>query len=258
MREASPDFKVNKDLMFLIREGLNKAGKHRGFLILIWALFNIPTNLFTYFRLEPYMSQTGTSAARGDIMFMMTLLSILGYIPMIAIALVIREDSDEYNGIIIESFKRIPLYITTTLSMIIRLFLPVIVFSVPLLLLTTALASAGIGDNSILFLTIPAFILIFLFFFLRYYSAGMFYLMRDVRNFKAVRYSSLLFRSNWKLMIRMLGICSLIPLALNYAALFLVDDSLTYMLISLTVGAYMYVANAVFADLFLYLGEQDL
>jgi hypothetical protein len=189
-------------------------------------------------------------------MFVMIILSLLGYIPMIAIALVIREDSDEYNGIVLESFKRIPLYVTTTLAMMIRLILPAIVFFIPVILLTVPLSAAGFSENQILFLTVPAFFLIILFFFLRYYSAPMFYLMRDVRNFRAVRYSIVLYRSNWKLMTLLLGICSVIPLSINYTALFLVEGSLPYMVISLIVGAYMYVANGVFANFFLYLGEQ--
>ena len=212
-----------------------------------------PTNFFTYFRLEPYLNQTDIMNFRGDVAFVMILLNILGYVPMIAIALLIREESDEYNGLVMDSFRHLPLFITTSLAMALRIVLPVLGLFLPAVFLIYPLAAAGVSVTIIQWIIIPYFIFLFCWTFMRYYSSTMFYLMKGIRNFRAVRFSSALFSSNRKLMIQILGIIILLPLLINYSAVFLVDDSLVYMVISMVAGAYMYIANGIFANIFNYL-----
>lgn len=260
MKKAAVKISITKDLPFILNDGLCKIREHGSFLILLWGLFYIPTNFFTYFRLEPYLNQSNLNSFRGDILFMIILLNILGYIPMITIALLIRESGDEgehkeYNSLVMDAFKRIPFYISTTLALMVKLLLPLMAVMIPLLIAAAAFLSTGSGEGILSFLMIPLFLIVFTYFFMRYFSSTMFYLMKDLKNFRAVRFSVYLFQSNKKMMIQMMGLCYILPLILNYSAVFFIEDTLIYLIVSLLVAAYMYFANGIFANMFLYLEE---
>ena len=253
---AVPTLIVRGDFSFLIKEGWEKIRKHGRFLAILWAIFNIPINLFSYFRLEPYLSGND-SVSEGGVAFVLFLMNLLAYIPMIGIALLIREETDDYNAVIHESLKRIPLFITTTLAMLIRLMLPIMVLMVPGSLLSIPLTSAGMSENTILWILIPYFIVVVVYFTIRFYSSGMFYLMMDITNFKAVACSSALFRGNKKIVAQMIGICFILPMLLDYGALFFVESSLKYMIVSLVLSAYMYAAYGVYANMFHHMGYME-
>lgn len=261
MKKAAVKIIITKDIPFILNDGFRKIREHGSFLTILWGLFYIPTNFFTYFRLEPYLNQSSINSFRGDILFMIILLNILGYIPMITIALLMRESSnegkhEEYNSLVMDAFKKIPFYISTTLALMAKLLLPLMALMIPLLIATVAFLSAGSGEEILYFLMIPLFLVVFIYFFMRYFSSTMFYLMKDLKNFRAVRFSVYLFQSNRKKMIQMMGLCFIIPLILNYSAVFFIEDTLIYLLVSLLVAAYMYLANGLFANMFLYLEEE--
>ena len=226
MKRPAIQINITRDLPFLLQEGWKKIRRHGLFLGILWAVFYIPTNFFTYFRLEPYLNQTDIMNFRGDVAFVMILLNILGYIPMIAVALLIRNESDEYNGLVMDAFRHLPFFITTSLAMAVRIVLPVLGLFLPAVFLIYPLAAAGVSVTIIQWIIIPYFIFLFCWTFMRYYSSTMFYLMKGIRNFRAVRFSSALFSSNRILMIQILGIVILLPLLVNYSAVFFVDDSL--------------------------------
>lgn len=254
--------KITKDLLFLLNDGLGRLREHAVFLSLLWGLFYIPTNVFTYFRLEPYLSQNSLHSLRGDIFLMMVLLNILGYIPMITIALLMKtsggeDEHKEYNGLVLDAFKSLPFYITTTLAMMVKLILPLFALTVPLMVVSVAVITAGGGEWILYYLMIPLFLIAFIYFFMRYYSSVMFYLMKDFKNFKAVRFSVSLFISNRKVMMQMVGLCFIIPLILNYTVVFFIENTLIYLMASLLIAAYMYLANGLFANMFLHLEIQE-
>ncbi len=257
VRTSAMQISIIRDLPFLLREGWEKIRRHDRFLLILWAVFYIPTNFFTYFRLEPYLEQADILNFRGDVAFAMLLLNILGYIPMIAIALLMREESDEYDGLVMDAFRHLPFFITTSLAMAVRIVLPVLGLFLPAVFLIVSLAAAGFTYAVLQWILIPYFIFLFCWTFMRYYSSTMFYLMKGIRNFKAARYSAALFSSNRKLMIRLLGIFIVIPLLINYSAVFLVEDSLVYMIVSMIVGVYIYIANGIYANVFHYLDWDD-
>ena len=252
---AVPQFKVTQSVSFIILDGWERIRKHSGFLGLVWAIFNIPTNLFLYFRLEPYMNRVDIATGGQGVFFAMILLKILGYIPMIAMAVLIRNDGEEeapedYNELLMESVKRIPLFVTTSVTMMISMFFPAVILMIPVSLLSIPLSSFGISEQFLMILYVVYFIVVLSFLILRYYPAGMFYLMLDISNFRAVAYSTAFFKKNRKTLLQLLGLCFLLPMLLSYGAVFLMENSFRYMLVSLILEGAIFLGTGIHANLF--------
>ncbi len=260
-----PVFNITETFSGILKDGWDRISRHGGFLALVWGIFNIPTNLFLYYRIEPYLEKIDPNAGGDGVFFMMLLLNILGYIPMIAIAVMIRKETEEsenpmdYNEILWLSVRKIPLYLTTSLSMLIRMFLPAVLLMLPISLLSIPLSSGGISDQTLMFLFIGYFTVVLVYLTLRYYSAGMFYLMLDISNFRAVLCSASLFKNNKKVIFQVMGVTFVLPMLLNYAAVFVLVDSFKYMLVSLVLSAVLFLGTGLYANLFRFIeiGEEE-
>ncbi|MDC7233367.1 MAG: hypothetical protein PQJ58_09040 [Spirochaetales bacterium] len=219
---------------------------HMGYMTLIWAVFYIPTNIFILLRSGDMVKHMDSGS--GIVLPVMLLLSLLGSIPNIVIVLLVGEGgSEDYNSLVGLAFRKIPYYITTTLAMALRIIPLVLSGALVSVLVSYLLGNGGAPEEVQIIVMFPVILLFTLYGMLRYSSAVPLYLVAGVRNFQAVRVSSHLYRMNRKKILAAVGICTFLPMALNFTMLFAVESEILNVILGFIIGYYMFLFSGFYA-----------
>lgn len=229
---------------------------HIGFMTLVWAVFYIPTNIFILLRSGDMLKHL--DSGNTAVIPVMVFLSLLGTIPNIALVLLVKQKNcDDYNGLVGSAFRAVPYYITTTLVMTVKM-IPIVFAGIMVsLFLSFVLNTLGIAAEQQMVLIIPLIVIVTLYAMLRYASAVPFYLMTGTRNFRAARFSSLLFKMNKRTILGAFGICTFLPMAVNFVMLLAIENEVFNVLFGFIIGYYMFLSTAFYAGFLNHIREND-
>lgn len=239
-------FKIEGTVKSILEDTWSIIRAHIGSMTLIWAVFYLPTNIFILLRSGEMIKHL--NSGNTAVIPVMLLLSLLGTIPNIALVLLVAlRDCDDYNALVGSAFKKIPYYISTSLVMLFSM-LPLVMLSVVgSLLLSLALGGVGISPEQQMYAIIPLILLISIYALLRFASAVPFYLMTGARNLRAARYSTYLFKMNRKMILIAFSICTLLPMAVNFGMLYIVENEAANVIFGFIIGYYMFLSTAFYA-----------
>jgi len=246
---------VDGDIRSIFSETWLIIRPHLLYMTLIWSIFYIPTNLFILMRSGDMMRNL--SHGSSGVLLLMMILNLLGSIPNIAMVLLVKnKDCDDYNTLVSSSFKSLPFYITTTISMLMSM-LPLMFFGIMgAALLLSVLDKVGVSPSIQVFVALPVIILCCFIALIRYFSSVNFYLMKGIRNFRATRLSRNLYVFNRKKVLAVFGICSFLPMFLNFITIYLVDSEVVNILTGFLLGYFMFLSSGFYAGLFLHIREE--
>jgi len=247
---------IESDLKTVFSSTWSIIRSHIAVMSLIWSVFYIPTNIFILLRSGEMMRNL--SRGSSGVFLLMIILNLLGSIPNIAMVLLVRNrECDDYNTLVVSSFKSLPAYITTTLTMLLSM-LPLMFFGIlSSTLILSVLDKTGVSQIIQIAVALPIIIACCVISLLRYFSSVNFYLMNGVRNFRAARLSRVLYKYNRKKILAVFGVCSFLPMFLNFITLYLVDSEAVNILTGFLLGYYMFLSSGFFAGVFLHIREED-
>lgn len=249
-------FKIEGTVKSIFEDTWSILRPHMGYMSLIWAVFYIPTNVFILLRMGDMVKHlnSGSSLVIPVMMF----LSLLGTIPSIALVLLVRAgDCEDYNGLVVSAFRKIPYYVTTTLAMAISMIPMIVMGLIVSVLLSLALESTGMAPEQQIYAIIPLIVIITVYAMIRYASAVPFYLMTGARNFRAARYSSFLFKMNRKMILAAFAICTFLPMALNFGMFFVVESEAANVILGFFLGYIMFLSTAFYAGFLNHILEAE-
>ncbi|MDA3957528.1 MAG: hypothetical protein PF479_12465 [Oceanispirochaeta sp.] len=199
------------------------------------------------------------NSGNAGVIPIMLILNLLGTIPNIALVLLVKQkDCDDYNSLVASAFKKLPYYLTTTFAMFLRM-IPLMVMGVlAAALISVFLSTLNMAPMTQLLIVMPVILLTGFLSLIRYYSSINFYLMKGARNFRATSFSRILFELNRKKVLAVFGVCSFLPLALNFVILYLVDNEAFNIFSGFLLGFYMFLSSGFYAGLFNHIREERM
>ncbi|MDC7239642.1 MAG: hypothetical protein PQJ50_04705, partial [Spirochaetales bacterium] len=185
------------------------------------------------------------------------LLSLIGTIPNLVIVLLVRDrDCEDCSSLVGLALRKLPLYITTTLAMFFRVLPFSLLALIASLGLSIGLETIGMEPGFVLISSGVLIAVIVLYGVMVYSLSVPFYLMRDIPNFRAARFSRVIFKMNYKIVAPAFGVCILFPFLGNMAMLFFLENEAANILLGFLAGYYMFLASGFFAGLFNHLFER--
>ncbi|WP_298007045.1 hypothetical protein [Oceanispirochaeta sp.] len=257
MKIYNKAFLVESDVKEIFTSTWDIIRPHIFYMSLIWAIFYIPTNIFILMRSGDMMRHLNSGNA--GVIPIMLILNLLGTIPNIALVLLVKQkDCDDYNSLVASAFKKLPYYLTTTFAMFLRM-IPLMVMGVlAAALISVFLSTLNMAPMTQLLIVMPVILLTGFLSLIRYYSSINFYLMKGARNFRATSFSRILFELNRKKVLAVFGVCSFLPLALNFVILYLVDNEAFNIFSGFLLGFYMFLSSGFYAGLFNHIREERM
>ncbi|QEN07995.1 hypothetical protein EXM22_08365 [Oceanispirochaeta crateris] len=250
-------FIIDSDIKGLFVSTWNIIRPHLAYMTLIWAIFYIPTNAFILIRSGDMMRHLSSGSA--VVLPVMLLLNLLGTVPNISLILLVKnQDCDDYNSLVASAFKKLPFYITTSLAMIVRMIPLMLAGIIAATLISVFLSSSHIDPLTQLYIVLPVIAITGFISLIRYSSSVNFFLMKDVRNFRAVTFSRILFELNKKKVLAVFGICSFLPLVLNFIILYRVENDALNIFSGFLLGYYMFLSSGFYAGLFNHVRETEM
>ncbi len=228
---------------------------HMAYMSFVWAIFYIPTNLFVIVRSGDMVRHMNSGSMA--VIPVMLLLSLLGTVPNIVLILLVRErECEDCSSLVGEAFRKLPRYITTTLAMAVRI-IPFIFLSVIVsLLLSMGMEALGMSSSMVLTAGGVLIVVVILYAVLMYSLSVPFYLMKGIPDFRATRFSRVIFKMNVKKVALAFFFCTFLPFLLNMGMLFLLDNGTADIVLGFLVGYYMFMASGFFAGIFNHVSDR--